>query len=115
MNRRTFLGSSILGSTAALPSLLSAMKGDLKITGIETDLLRFPPRKPTYDAIRTFGVEGGGVVLRILTNAGITGCAYSSFGAVNGGPKVVQTILEEELTPGMISKGRNLRKALMFQ
>ncbi len=97
------LGSA-LGLPVAVSSLLADLKGNLKITGIETDLLHFPPRKPTYDAIRTFGVEGGGVVLRILTNAGVTGWAYSSFGAVNGGPETVRTILEQEIKPQLLDR-----------
>jgi hypothetical protein len=42
------------------------------------------------------------VALRLLTDGGITGYATSSFGAVQGEPQVVQTILEEEVEPLLI-------------
>jgi L-alanine-DL-glutamate epimerase-like enolase superfamily enzyme len=102
MNRR-----SLLASSAALPAFAFAqsnLKGELKITGLETDLLRFPPGRPYSDAIHRFGPERGGVALRITTNAGITGWGYSSFGMIGGGPKVVQTILETEIRPAVVGK-----------
>jgi hypothetical protein len=71
-------------------------KKQIKITGIETDLLRLPPSEFTADAIHDFGSAAGGVVLRVLTDAGITGWGYSNFGMIEGGPRVVQTILEYE-------------------
>jgi len=39
------------------------------------------------------------VVLRLRTDAGITGWATVSFGMIAGGPRVVQTILEQEVKP----------------
>jgi L-alanine-DL-glutamate epimerase-like enolase superfamily enzyme len=71
----------------------------LKITGLETDLLKTPPREPNYDAIHKLGVDTGSVVLRIKTDAGITGWASTTFGMIAGGPRVVQTILEHEVKP----------------
>lgn len=76
----------------------------IKITGLQTDLLRMPATEFTGDAIHDFGSEGGGVVLRLLTDAGITGWAYSSFGMIAGGPRVVQTILEYEVKPVLIGQ-----------
>ncbi|HEX8985874.1 MAG TPA: mandelate racemase/muconate lactonizing enzyme family protein [Bryobacteraceae bacterium] len=105
MNRRSFLRAS-----AALPGLAgagpaaAAPNGQLKITALETDVLRFPPGAVFSDAIHDFGTSGGGVALRILTGAGITGWAYSSFGMIPGGPRVVQTILQEEIAPALIGK-----------
>ena len=64
----------------------------LKITGIETDLLRRPSGAPISDTIHQLGVEQGSVVLRIRTDAGITGCASNSFGRMLGGPRVFQAI-----------------------
>ena len=116
MQRRTFLSAA--AASAVTPAVRAAndLKGQLKITGIETDLLRFPPGRPYYDAIHAFGRGSGGVVLRINTNAGITGWAYSSFGTIDGGPKVVQTILETELKPVLIGQDpafpKRLRKEL---
>ncbi|MGP8246793.1 MAG: mandelate racemase/muconate lactonizing enzyme family protein, partial [Bryobacteraceae bacterium] len=56
------------------------------------------------DAIHDFGEDGGGVVLRLKTDAGITGWGYSSFGMIAGGPRVVQTILEREIKPVLIGQ-----------
>ncbi len=79
-------------------------KKQIKITGIETDLLRLPPAEFTGDAIHDFGATPGGVVLRVLTDAGITGWGYSNFATIGGGPRVVQTILEYEVKPVLIGK-----------
>jgi L-alanine-DL-glutamate epimerase-like enolase superfamily enzyme len=84
-------------------ALAADARKQIKITGLETDLLRVPAA-PYSDAIHDFGGEGGGVVLRLKTDAGITGWAYSSFGMVSGGPKVVQTILENEIKPLLIGQ-----------
>jgi len=91
---------------AALPAAGAAatFQGAMRITGMETELLRFPPGKPYWDAIHSFGAESGGVVLRLLTDAGITGWAYSSFGMIAGGPRVVQTILEREVRPAVLGR-----------
>lgn len=103
MHRRDFF---LAAGVVALPatSRAEAAKGAMRITGLETDLLRFPPGKPFADAIHNFGAEAGGVVLRLRTDAGITGWAYSSFGTIAGGPRVVQTILEQEIKPLLIGQ-----------
>ena len=99
MNRRTFLG--LAGATAVAQPLALASEATktMKITGMETDVLRFPPGKIYYDAIHEFGAEGGAVVLRLQTDAGITGWAESTFGTMTGAPEVLQTILQKELKP----------------
>lgn len=97
MLRRTFLALSALAVAAE-------QRRSLKITGLETSLTINPPRKPNYDALQALGIHSGSVALRILTDAGITGYATSSFGAVQGGPKVLQTILEEEVKPLLIGQ-----------
>lgn len=112
MHRREFVTSVAMGAAVAPASLAASLKGDLKITGLETDLLRFPPGKPYWDAIHEFGPDRGGVVLRLLTNAGITGWAYCSFGMIGGGPKVVQTILEAELKPVLVGQDPAFPKRL---
>jgi Mandelate racemase / muconate lactonizing enzyme, N-terminal domain len=78
-------------------------KKQIKIIGIETDLLRVPA-EPYSDAIHDFGGDGGGVVLRLKTDAGITGWGYSNFGMIAGGPRVVQTILEHEIKPVLVGR-----------
>lgn len=85
-------------------AMAAEAKKQIKITGLETDLLRMPPAQFTGDAIHDFGSEGGGVVLRLLTDAGITGWAYSSFGMIAGAPRVVQTILEYEIKPVLMGQ-----------
>jgi L-alanine-DL-glutamate epimerase-like enolase superfamily enzyme len=119
MNRRNFLSTAgiagaavVSGVVPSLSPLLGAVAGNLKITGIETDVLRFAPGKPFADAIHNFGPDRGGTVLRILTNAGITGWAYSSFGMIAGGPRVVETILQEELKPVLMGKDPAFPKRL---
>jgi len=95
----------------------------MKITALETDLLKNPPGTPYYDAIHQLGVDNGSVVLRLRTDAGIVGWAHSSFGMIPGGPRVVQTILQEEIKPVLIGKDpaypRRIRadlwKALEYQ
>lgn len=101
----TITRRQLLQAVSALPLALpglkaaAAMAKEMKITGIETDLLRNTGGTPIYDAIHKLGVDSGSVVLRIQTDAGITGWASSSFGMIAGGPRVVQTILEEEIRP----------------
>jgi len=124
MNRRQLLQSTaslpLLGALASAPA---AQQKQLKITAIETDLLKNPPGTPYYDAIHQLGVDNGSVVLRLRTDAGITGWAHSSFGMIAGGPKVVQTILQEEVKPVLLGKDpafpRRIRadlwKALEYQ
>jgi L-alanine-DL-glutamate epimerase-like enolase superfamily enzyme len=105
MNRR-----EILRSAAALPSLgaawsiAAAQPRQIKITGFETDLLELPPGEPYYDALQTLNVDRGSVVLRIRTDAGITGWANSSFGNRGEGARVVQAILEEQVKPAIMGK-----------
>ena len=103
MNRR-----QLLSSAAALPLGAAALRAaatqqkQIRITGLETDVLKRPPGTPNYDAIHKLGVDSGSVVLRLKTDAGITGWANSSFGMIAGGPRVVQTILEQEIKPVLV-------------
>jgi L-alanine-DL-glutamate epimerase-like enolase superfamily enzyme len=120
MKRRHFLSAAALG--AGLSQAAEQQKS-LKIVGLETDVLRRPPGTPIYDAIHKLGVDNGSVVLRVRTDAGITGWASSSFGMIPGGPKVVQTILEQEIRPILVGQDpafpRRIRadlwKALEYQ
>ncbi len=79
MNRRQLLRSAVaLPSVGAALSVAAEQQKQLRITGVETDLLKPPPGEPTYDALLNVGK--GSVVLRIRTDASITGWASSSFG-----------------------------------
>jgi L-alanine-DL-glutamate epimerase-like enolase superfamily enzyme len=112
MNRRKFLGMAGAAAVAPPLALASEAKKTIKITGMETDLLRFPPGKIYYDAIHEFGAEGGGVVLRLQTDAGITGWSSTSFGTMTGAPAVLQTILEKELKPLLMGQDPAFPKRL---
>ena len=123
MNRRQLLCSVAAMPAAAAFSAAATQQRQIRITGIETDVLRRPAGAPYYDAIHTFGAGSGSVALRIRTDAGITGWANSSFGMIAGGPRVIQTILEEEVKPVLLGKDpafpRRIRadlwKALEYQ
>jgi len=100
----------MLRTAAALPFAGTALdaaaeqRKQLKITALETDLKKSAPGSVYYDAIHQFGTESGSVVLRLRTDAGITGWATSSFGTIAGGPSVVQTILEKEVKPVILGQ-----------
>jgi len=103
VNRRQLLRSAVaVPAAGAAFSTAAAQQKQIKITGVETDVLKRPPGTPTYDAIHKLGVDNGSVVLRLKTDAGITGWANSSFGMIAGGPRVVQAILEHEIKPVLI-------------
>jgi L-alanine-DL-glutamate epimerase-like enolase superfamily enzyme len=105
VNRRQLLQSAAaLPAAGAVFSAPAAQPKQIKITGLETDVLKRPPGTPEYDAIHKLGVDSGSVVLRLKTDAGITGWATSSFGMIAGGPRVVQTILEQEVKPVIIGQ-----------
>src|SRR5215472_2506571 len=103
MTRRALFALSAAAPLGRGLAAAAEAKRQIKITGLETDLLRVPAA-PYSDAIHDFGGDGGGVVLRLKTDAGITGWGYSSFGMVAGGPRVVQAILEHEIKPVLIGK-----------
>src|SRR5690348_11852003 len=110
MNRR-----DVLRAAAALPTFGAALSAaaeqrkELKITGLETDLLKPPPGQPEYDALQTLNVDKGAVVLRIHTDPGTTGWANVSFGNGGEGAGVVRSILENEVKPLIIGKDRAFR------
>lgn len=100
MNRRQLLRSAAaLPAAGAAFSAAAAQQKQIKITALETDVRKQPPGTPIYDAIHRLSVDSGSVVLRLRTDAGITGWATVSFGMISGGPRVVQTILEQEVKP----------------
>ncbi|HKA01381.1 MAG TPA: mandelate racemase/muconate lactonizing enzyme family protein [Candidatus Solibacter sp.] len=105
MNRRHLLQSAAIAPAACAGlRAAAAQQRQIKITALETDVLKRPPGTPEYDAIHKLGVDSGSVVLRLKTDAGITGWASTSFGMIAGGPRVVQTILEQEVKPVIIGQ-----------
>jgi len=105
MNRRQLLRSAaVLPALGTACAVAAAQHKQMKITGVETDLLKPPPGPPIYDALQTLDVDKGSVVLRIRTDAGITGWASSSFGNRGEGARVVQAIIEDEVKPVIMGK-----------
>jgi L-alanine-DL-glutamate epimerase-like enolase superfamily enzyme len=104
MTRRSLLRLSAAAPLAQGLAIASDAKKQMKITGLETDVLRLPPAPFTGDAIHDFGSASGRVVLRLLTDAGIVGWGSSGFGMVPGGPGVVATIIQEEIKPVLIGQ-----------
>jgi L-alanine-DL-glutamate epimerase-like enolase superfamily enzyme len=116
LNRRSFFKAAAASAAVPVVSPLHALSADvtegLKITGMETEVLRMPPGKFFMDAIHRFGAENGGVVLRLTTNANITGWGYISFGFETGGPRVVEDILQGMLKQALIGQDPTLSKKL---
>jgi L-alanine-DL-glutamate epimerase-like enolase superfamily enzyme len=104
MNRRQLLQAAAGLPAAAGLAAAAEQQKQIRITALETDLLKRPPGAPIYDAIHKLSVDSGSVVLRLRTDAGITGWAEISFGMIAGGPKVVQTILEAEVKPVILGQ-----------
>ncbi|MDE3165841.1 MAG: mandelate racemase/muconate lactonizing enzyme family protein, partial [Acidobacteriota bacterium] len=103
MNRRQLLQAAAALPAAGLATAAEQQK-QIRITALETDLLKRPPGAPIYDAIHKLSVDSGSVVVRLRTDAGITGWSDVSFGMIAGGPKVVQTILEAEVKPVILGQ-----------
>jgi len=103
MNRREFFRTG--GAVCALPaaSRADALRAAVRITGLETDLLRFPPNR---------GIEPAGVVLRLQTDAGITGWAYTPFDEMRRGPGLMRTILERDIAPVLLDRDPAFPKRL---
>ena len=116
MNRRNFFKAAAVTTAFPAVSQLQALSAEitqgLKITGMETEVLRMPPGKFFMDAIHRFGAEGGGVVLRLTTSANITGWGYISFGFETGGPRVVEDILQGMLKQALIGQDPTMSKKL---
>lgn len=116
MNRRNFFKAAAASAAFPVVSQLQALSAEvtdgIKITGMETEVLRMPPGKFFMDAIHRFGAENGGVVLRLTTNANITGWGYISFGFETGGPRVVEDILQGMLKQALIGQDPTLSKKL---
>ena len=113
VKRRNFLTTAAaLSLTAKVKALPREVAPGIKITAMETDVLRFPPGRPFADAIHRFGSENGSVVLRLKTSSDVTGWAYLSFGLTADGPKIVEAILQRELKPVLLGQDPTLSKKL---
>jgi L-alanine-DL-glutamate epimerase-like enolase superfamily enzyme len=123
MNRREFFGAAgvlaagpVMAGAAGVQSAATAATAGLakqvKITGIETDVLHFPGGRVYYDAIHEFGGAHGGLVLRLKTDAGIVGWASSSFGTEPGAELALQQIVEQVLKPVLVGQDPAFPKRL---
>lgn len=117
MQRRDFFKAAAVAPVAFGGGGLAraaALGKQIKITGMETELRERPQPsgRVTYDAIHKFEGTGGGVVVRLLTDAGITGWGSSSFGMIPGGPRVLQTIIEQQIKPVIIGEDPALPKKI---
>lgn len=117
MQRRDFFKAAALAPAAVASGGLAraaALGKQIKITGMETELRERlqPSGRVTYDAIHKFDGTGGSVVVRLLTDAGITGWGSSSFGMIAGAPRVLQAILEQEVKPVVVGQDPALPKKI---
>src|SRR5690242_13717248 len=114
MQRRDFVRAAMaLPASGSVPlSAAAGLRGQLKIGAIETDVLRFPPGRRYSDAIHDFGSEGGALVLRVRTDAGITGWAESHFGMIGGGPRVLESMLHNEVAPVLAGQDPSFPKQI---
>ena len=99
MNRRQFFGISAAATAIAAFAAAADLQKQIRITGLETDSLRFPAGKIYYDAIHTMGGAHEGLVLRLHTSAGITGWASSSLALIPGAGAALQQIVQNALKP----------------
>jgi L-alanine-DL-glutamate epimerase-like enolase superfamily enzyme len=117
-NRREFFSGGAFAFAVA-----AQQRRSLKIVALETEVVIQPPRRPNYDALQALGIHAGTVTLRLKTDAGITGWARSNFGAVEGGPRALRAILEEEVRPLIVGQDpafprrirADLRRGLQYQ
>ncbi len=105
MKRRNFFKTAALLPAGTGLQAAAATQKQVRITGLETEVSeRRAGGPPHYDAIHKLGVEGGSVAVRVLTDGGVTGWATSSFGMIAGAPRVLQSILENEIKPVIVGK-----------
>jgi L-alanine-DL-glutamate epimerase-like enolase superfamily enzyme len=117
MNRRQLLGMA--GAAATAPAFAVAafaaatdLRKQMCVTDLETDVLHFPAGRIYYDAIHEFGAPHGGLVLRLKTDAGITGWASSGFGTEPGAENALQQIVERTLKPVLVGQDPAFPKRL---
>ena len=75
----------------------------MKITGLETILLKQKVNNPVRDALHTYDA-GCNLITKVSTDEGIIGYATSYFGRTLAGPDALKIILEKELAPVIIGE-----------
>jgi len=84
----------------------------MKVTGIETIILRFPPAGIIRDAIHTFGGERGGLIVKVHAEDGTTGWGYIFFGMVGGAPAALKAIVDGILGPAIVGHDAHMIRGL---
>lgn len=75
----------------------------MKITGIETIILRKEVKNPVQDALHTYDA-GSDLITKISTDEGIIGYANTFFGRNKSGPETLKIIIDKELAPVVIGE-----------
>ena len=75
----------------------------MKITGVETIILRKEVKNPVSDALHTYDA-GSDLVTRVFTDEGITGYGYTNFGRIKSGPDTMKVIIDRELAPLVVGE-----------
>lgn len=99
----------------ASSAVIKGAMGAIKVTQIESMLLKFPTDRAIADAIHVFS-DRGAVITKIYTDAGITGWGSSYFGMGAGAPVTLKNLIDGELAPVVIGQdpfaSRKIRKEL---
>ena len=75
----------------------------MKITKIETIILRQEVANPVSDSLHTYDA-GSHLITKIYTDEGITGYSSMYFGRIRSGPDTLKIIIDRELAPLLIGK-----------
>lgn len=76
----------------------------MRVKDIRVDYQQRPhSAQPIRDALQTLS-GGGSVSLRIETTDGLVGTASTSFGRIDGAPRTLATLIEEELAPLVVGQ-----------
>ena len=75
----------------------------MKITEVQTILLRFPEGPSFADAQHHFG-QRAGVVIRLHTDAGVTGYSYVGLGVTAHAAEAMQVLVQRQLAPVLIGQ-----------
>jgi L-alanine-DL-glutamate epimerase-like enolase superfamily enzyme len=80
----------------------------MRITSIHTHLhLKEPSPEPIRDALQTLP-GAGSVEVRVHTDDGLVGRGDAGFGRIRGGPRAVQVIIDEILSPLVVGRDPQL-------
>ena len=75
----------------------------MKITGVETIILKQEVKGAVSDSLHTYDV-GGNVITKVHTDEGITGHGLTYFGRIESGMETIRLIVERVLAPELIGK-----------